>query len=110
MRRTVRQVPNAGWAARGVQRHALPGGRNPALLSVRLATLVEISQAELARRLGVSRSHLCDVEKGRKVVSPERASAWAKILGFPPTVFVKLALQEQLDRAGVKMNVEVEAA
>ena len=70
----------------------------------------EISQAEFARRLGVSRSHLCDVAKGRKVVSPERAAAWAKILGFPPTVFVKLALQEQLDRAGVKMNVEVEAA
>jgi hypothetical protein len=48
--------------------------------------------------------------KGRKVVSPERAVAWAKVLGFPPTAFVKLALQEQLDRAGVKMNVEVEAA
>lgn len=70
----------------------------------------EISQAAFAKTLGVSRSHLCDVEKGRKVVSPERAAAWAKILGFPPTVFVKLALQEQLDRAGVKMSVEVEAA
>jgi transcriptional regulator with XRE-family HTH domain len=70
----------------------------------------EISQAEFARRLSVSRSHLCDVEKGRKLVSAERAAAWAKVLGFPPTVFVKLALQEQLDRAGVKMNVQVEAA
>jgi len=75
-----------------------------------LRTSDEISQAEFAKRLGVSRSHLCDVEKGRKVVSPERAAAWAKILGFPPTVFVKLALQEQLDRAGVKMSVKVEAA
>ena len=28
----------------------------------------------------------------------------------PATVFVKLALQEQLDRAGVKMSVQVEAA
>jgi plasmid maintenance system antidote protein VapI len=70
----------------------------------------EISQAEFARRLGVSRSHLCDVEKGRKLVSPERAAAWAKVLGFPATVFVKLALQEQLDKAGVKMSVQVEAA
>ena len=75
-----------------------------------LRTCDEISQAEFAKTLGVSRSHLCDVEKGRKVVSAERAAAWAKILGFPPTVFVKLALQEQLDRAGVKMNVQVEAA
>jgi len=70
----------------------------------------EISQAEFARRLGVSRSHLCDVEKGRKLVSPERAAAWAKVLGFPETVFVKLALQQQLDKAGVKMSVQVEAA
>ena len=31
----------------------------------------KISQSEFARTLGVSRSHLCDVEKGRKVVSPE---------------------------------------
>jgi len=70
----------------------------------------EISQTEFARRLGVSRSHLCDVEKGRKLVSPERAAAWAKVLGFPETVFVKLALQQQLDKAGVKMSVQVEAA
>jgi hypothetical protein len=25
--------------------------------------------------LGVSKSHLCDVEKGRKTLSPERAAA-----------------------------------
>jgi hypothetical protein len=43
-----------------------------------------------------------DIEKGRKLVSSERAAAWAKILGYPDTVFVKLALQEQLDKAGVK--------
>jgi transcriptional regulator with XRE-family HTH domain len=78
------------------------------LWSIRMCD--EVTQTEFAKMLGVSRSHLCDVEKGRKVVSPERAAAWAEILGYPDTVFVKLALQEQLDRAGVKMNVKVEAA
>jgi transcriptional regulator with XRE-family HTH domain len=78
------------------------------LWSIRMCD--EVSQTEFAKMLGVSRSHLCDVEKGRKVVSPERAAAWAEILGYPDTVFVKLALQEQLDRAGVKMSVQVEAA
>jgi plasmid maintenance system antidote protein VapI len=78
------------------------------LWSIRMCD--ELSQTEFARMLGVSRSHICDVEKGRKVVSPERAAAWAKILSYPDTVFVKLALQEQLDRAGVKMSVQVEAA
>ncbi len=78
------------------------------LWSIRMCD--ELSQTEFARMLGVNRSHICDIEKGRKVVSPERAAAWAKILGYPDTVFVKLALQEQLDKAGVKMNVQVEAA
>jgi transcriptional regulator with XRE-family HTH domain len=78
------------------------------LWSIRMCD--EVSQTEFAKMLGVNRSHLCDVEKGRKVVSPERAAAWAEILGYPDTVFVKLALQEQLDRAGVKMSVQVEAA
>ena len=32
--------------------------------------------------LGVSRSHICDIEKGRKVVSPERAAKWANVLGY----------------------------
>lgn len=52
----------------------------------------KISQSELARTLRVSRSHLCDVEKGRKLVNPERSAAWAKLLGFPAMVFVKVAL------------------
>jgi len=29
----------------------------------------EMSQAVFAKRLGISSSHLCDIEKGRKVVS-----------------------------------------
>jgi transcriptional regulator with XRE-family HTH domain len=78
------------------------------LWSIRMCD--ELSQAEFARMLGVNRSHICDIEKGRKVVSPERAAAWARILEYPETVFVQLALQEQLDKAGVKMNVQVEAA
>jgi hypothetical protein len=43
-------------------------------------------------------------------VSPERAAAWAKILGYSDIQFVRLALQDQLDKAGVKMSVTVEAA
>ncbi len=78
------------------------------LWSIRMCD--ELSQTEFAQMLGVNRSHICDIEKGRKLVSPERAAAWAKILGYPDTVFVKLALQEQLDKAGVKMNVKVQAA
>src|SRR5262245_35570524 len=52
----------------------------------------ELSQEECARRLGISKSHLCDVEKGRKTVSLERAAKWAHILGHPQSVLVRLAL------------------
>lgn len=76
--------------------------------SIRLGE--EISQASFAKKLRISASHLCDIEKGRKVVSPERAVRFAKILGRSPEQFVRLSLQELVDEAGVKMRVHVEAA
>jgi antitoxin HigA-1 len=70
----------------------------------------ELSQDECAKKLGVSKSHLCDVEKGRKTVTPERAAKWARVLGFPESVLVRLALQAELDAAGLKYKVDIEAA
>jgi len=43
-------------------------------------------------------------------VSPERAAKWAKALGYPEALFVKLAVQSELDAAGLKYRVEIEAA
>jgi transcriptional regulator with XRE-family HTH domain len=57
----------------------------------------------LGRELdAVSKSHLCDIEKGRKTVSPERAAKWARVLGYPESVFVRLAIQGELDAAGLR--------
>ncbi len=70
----------------------------------------ELTQIECAKKLGISKSHLCDVEKGRKVVSPERAAKWAKVLGYPESVLVRLAIQSELDAAGLKYKVDIEAA
>jgi transcriptional regulator with XRE-family HTH domain len=70
----------------------------------------EESQVEFARRLGISRSHLCDIEKDRKPVSPARAAEFARTLGYSETQFVRLAIQAQLKRAGLKMNVHIESA
>ncbi len=70
----------------------------------------ELSQDACAKKLGVSKSHLCDVEKGRKTVSPERAAKWARILGYPESVLVRLAIQAELDAAGLKYRVEINAA
>ena len=78
------------------------------LESIRLGE--QMSQATFARKLGVSPSHLCDIEKGRKVVSPERAARFARTLGRSPEQFVRLSLQELVDEAGLRMKVNVAAA
>jgi transcriptional regulator with XRE-family HTH domain len=69
-----------------------------------------MSQVEFAAKLGISKQHLCDIEKRRKFVSPERASKFAKILGHSERSFVALALQDIVDQGGLKLKVRVEAA
>ncbi|MGC1953036.1 MAG: helix-turn-helix transcriptional regulator [Gammaproteobacteria bacterium] len=68
------------------------------------------SQTRIGKLLGVSRAHICDIEKGRRLVTPDRAVRWAKALGYGEKQFVRLALQDQLRAAGVNMKVDVHAA
>ena len=70
----------------------------------------EVPQAEFARRLGISRANLCDIEKGRKVVSFERAAKFAKVLGIPAELLVQYAIEEQFRAAKLKLKVAVHAA
>ncbi len=70
----------------------------------------ETSQVEFAKKLGISKQHLCDIEKGRKFVSPERAAKFARILGHSERSFVALALQDIVNQGGLKLKVNVEAA
>jgi transcriptional regulator with XRE-family HTH domain len=67
----------------------------------------EMSQKDFAKFLGISQASLCDLEKGRRVPSPERASTIAKKLQEPPHYWVQLALQDQLNHAGLKLKVSV---
>ena len=69
-----------------------------------------MSLESFARQLGVSRAYLCDVEKGRRAVSVERAASWARKLGYLEAQYVALALQAEVNAAGLKLRVSVEAA
>lgn len=69
-----------------------------------------LSQAAFARTLELSRSHLCDLEKGRKAASPARAAKWASVLGYSQAQFVRLALQDLVEEAGLRLKVSVTAA
>ena len=79
-----------------------------ALEAIRLGE--EMSQVDFAKKLRISKSHLCDIEKGRKSVSPERSARFAKILGYSQQSFVRLSLQQQIEEAGLKLKVYLEAA
>jgi len=70
----------------------------------------EMTQPAFAKILRVSKSHLNDIEKGRKAVSPERAARFAKILGYSTERFVALSLQAMVDQAGLDLKVDVKAA
>lgn len=70
----------------------------------------DLTQPEFAKKLSISKSHLNDIEKGRKAVSPDRAARFAKILGYSQARLVKLALQDLVDRGGLKLQVDVRAA
>lgn len=72
--------------------------------------LLNLTQAALARKLKVSRSMICDIEKGRVLVSPSLAHKIAKIAGFPAKFAIKYCLQDQLRKANLKMNVYIKAA
>jgi transcriptional regulator with XRE-family HTH domain len=68
----------------------------------------EMSLAAFGKQLGVSAQQLHDIEKGRRSVSVERAHKWALVLGYHPRQFVELALQQQLEAAGLpEVRVEL---
>lgn len=58
----------------------------------------DLSMAAFADQLGISRSHLNDIEKGRKPVSPKKAAEYARLLGYSEIQFIRLALQDLLVR------------
>lgn len=67
----------------------------------------EMSQAEFARKLDISRANLCDIEMGRKGVSAERAVRIARRIGYSVTVLLEMALEEELAANGLDLKVSV---
>ena len=70
----------------------------------------ELSQVDFAKKLGISRANLCDIEMGRKGVSPEKAAEIAKLLGYSVNVLVEMSIEESLAAAGLKFSVSLKPA
>lgn len=75
-----------------------------------IRTTLGLTQVEAAQRLGITRSALCEIEKGRTFVSAEAAVRYAKVLGFSQTVAIEACFQDQLRRANIKKRVRIEDA
>ncbi len=70
----------------------------------------EVNQVEFAKKLGVSRQVLCDIEHGRRMISPKKATEYAELLGYSKKQFVRLCLQDLIDRDHLGLIVEIENA
>jgi transcriptional regulator with XRE-family HTH domain len=70
----------------------------------------EMSLKDFGKRIGMSVANLCDIEKGRKGVSPGKAEQIAKAIGVPSALMVRLSIEESLHAAGLKYSVEIKPA
>lgn len=70
----------------------------------------EMSLKDFGKRIGMSVANLCDIEKGRKGVSPGKAEQIAEAIGVPSALLVRLSIEESLHAAGLKYSVEIKPA
>ena len=67
----------------------------------------EMTQKEFAKLLGIAPSSLCDLEKGRKIPSPDRAAKIARKIGMSEQTWIRLAIQDMLRAADLEYTVSV---
>ena len=67
----------------------------------------EISQIAFATKLKITKQHLCDIEHERKSISPKLAAKYAELLGYSKEQFIRLSLQDLVDREGLNVQVEI---
>ena len=70
-------------------------------------TSINLTQTQMAKKLGIARGTLCDIEKGRQLVSPALALRVAKKAGLSADLAIKACLQDQVDKVGLKKRVEL---
>lgn len=67
----------------------------------------EIPQIDFAKKLKITKQQLSDIEHNRKSVSPKLAAKYAEILGYSSEQFIRLSLQDLVDRQKLNVHVEI---
>lgn len=70
----------------------------------------DITQVELAKKLGVSKQFLSDVEHNRKDVGISFAKKIASVLGYSIEPLLELLIKQQLKRQRLNYTVEIKKA
>jgi DNA-binding XRE family transcriptional regulator len=70
-------------------------------------TSVGLTQEEFAKKLGLTRGNICDIEKGRQLVSTQLAIKVARKAGLPEKLALQACLQDQVRKAGSEAKVAV---
>jgi len=68
-----------------------------------------LNQAGMAKKLGIARGTLCDIEKGRQLVTTALAVKVARKAGLSEELAVKACLQDQVNKVKLKRRVELVA-
>ena len=72
-------------------------------------TSLGVTQESMAQKLGLSKSMICDIEKGRQLVSPKMALKIAKVSKLSKEQALSLCFQDQVNKLKLKMKVEIAA-
>lgn len=67
------------------------------------------SRLAFADALGISTQRLANIEQGKARVLPKHAAHYAKVLRQSEEQFVRLALQDMIDKDGLDYNLVLEA-
>ncbi len=72
-------------------------------------TREDLTQEELSKKIKVPKSYISNLENKRDFVTVDQAKKIAKILKEPVELWVEVALQDMLDRAGINAIVKLVA-
>lgn len=67
------------------------------------------SRIAFAGSLGISTKHLANIEDGKARVLPKHAAHYAQVLKQSEEQFIRLALQDMIDKDNLDYNVVLEA-
>ena len=66
-----------------------------------------LTQVEMAKKLKIAAGTLCDIEKGRQLVSLRLAKKIAMLAGLSVPLAIEAAVQDQLKKAGLTYKIRI---